>query len=160
MKKKTHNKDTPVSARKRILFSQIRLIHVAISKLGISDDQYREILWQNYKKRTCKDLSYKQAQHLIYDHFAKLGFKPARRRGQADRKASKPKTKRHKGVTYLVSKPQWSEIYRLLPLLNWTPESLRSFCTKKFGLPYPRTMKEASKLISSMYGILNQDRAG
>jgi hypothetical protein len=53
---------------------QIKMIHTAISTLGISDDAYRDILHCQYKAQSCTELNYVQASNLI-DHFKTLGFK-------------------------------------------------------------------------------------
>lgn len=49
----------------RIAPSQIKAIHAVINKLGIDDDTYRHILSERYKAKSCKDLSWKQAEELL-----------------------------------------------------------------------------------------------
>ncbi len=45
---------------------KIRTIHILKNKLGLSDDEYRAMLFQNYKKSSSKDLTEKQQSQLIY----------------------------------------------------------------------------------------------
>ncbi|MFA6290210.1 MAG: regulatory protein GemA [Victivallales bacterium] len=58
---------------------QIKIIHTAISKLDLSDDEYRDILLGHFKASSCTDLTYIQASNLI-DYFKTLGFKIPRRK--------------------------------------------------------------------------------
>lgn len=155
-KKKDYSKDAGHPVARGIMPQQVRFIKTAQSKLKLDDGTYRAILWQLFKKKSCTVLTYLQAEKLKA-HLKKLGFKPHRVRSQPARQVAGTITKRHKGITYLVSPRQWGEITRLVPLLSWTDESLKSFCTNKFGFPRPRNMRQASQLISSMYGILQQD---
>ena len=54
---------------------QIKIIHVAKAQLGISDDDYRDMLKERYYgKKSSKHLSVKEAADLIA-HFEKCGFK-------------------------------------------------------------------------------------
>jgi hypothetical protein len=58
---------------------QVKKIHIAKSQLGLSDQQYRDILsgFNNNQKlpcKTCKELNYQQAEALL-NIFVKLGFK-------------------------------------------------------------------------------------
>ena len=60
--------------------NQIKKIHIAIKEVGITDDQYREMLSGFITEKgksavSCKDLNKKQADILL-ESFKKLGFKP------------------------------------------------------------------------------------
>lgn len=49
----------------RIAPSQIKAIHAVIHKLGMDDGDYRAILDSRYKAKSCKDLSWRQAEELL-----------------------------------------------------------------------------------------------
>lgn len=62
--------------------TQIKLIHIAKSKLGISDEEYRTMLSDRYWVNTSKELNYEDASDLI-DHFKTLGFTIVSSRGHS-----------------------------------------------------------------------------
>ena len=45
--------------------SQIKAIHAVIHKLGMDDEAYRDVLKTRYSARSCKDLTWKQAEELL-----------------------------------------------------------------------------------------------
>jgi hypothetical protein len=52
---------------------QIKLIKIGQKQIGLSDEQYRDMLSDRYWKHSCTELTYKEASDLI-DHFKTLGF--------------------------------------------------------------------------------------
>lgn len=54
---------------------QIRLIHVAKRELGLSDDEYRDLLYAVTGKRSSKDLTAAEAKEVVAT-LERLGFKP------------------------------------------------------------------------------------
>ncbi len=44
---------------------QIKAIHAVVGKLGLDDDSYRDILMQRYRAKSCKELSWRQAEELL-----------------------------------------------------------------------------------------------
>lgn len=62
---------------------QIRYIHILLNNLDITDDEYREILCDEFGVDTCKDLGKEQASELIhklnykYDTSYRLGYNKA-----------------------------------------------------------------------------------
>ncbi len=56
---------------------QVRMIHVAVGQLGLSDDIYRAIIAGRTqgKKTSCKELTYDEADQVINYFVKNLGFK-------------------------------------------------------------------------------------
>lgn len=52
---------------------QIQLIHIAKQRLGLDDDLYRDMLFNLFRVRSSKNLTYRQASELL-DHFKSRGF--------------------------------------------------------------------------------------
>lgn len=70
--------------------NQIKIVHSAISKLGLKDFEYRDIL-SNFNVQSSKDLSYEQFKELM-KIFERLGFKslsPALSKGEGAKKNRK-----------------------------------------------------------------------
>lgn len=44
---------------------QIKAVHAVVHKLGLDDDNYRDILMQRFKAKSCKELSWEQAEELL-----------------------------------------------------------------------------------------------
>lgn len=44
---------------------QIKAVHAVVHKLGLDDDNYREILMERFKAKSCKELSWEQAEELL-----------------------------------------------------------------------------------------------
>jgi len=57
-------------------------IHIAKKELGLDDQAYRDILYLRCRKRSAADLTPLQAAQLL-DHFRSLGWKPRRRKKDA-----------------------------------------------------------------------------
>ena len=53
------------AAKSTITKGQISVIKMAQGKLGITDDDYRALLRDRFKAKSCKDLTFKQAGALI-----------------------------------------------------------------------------------------------
>jgi phage gp16-like protein len=53
--------------------NELAKIHIAIKQLGISDDDYRQLLFNRYKKRSAAKITLHQSWDLLA-HFKKLGF--------------------------------------------------------------------------------------
>ena len=58
-----------VSERK----SELAQIHIAKAAIGLSDDEYRDLLYGLERVRSAADLSWKGRAHVL-DHFRKLGW--------------------------------------------------------------------------------------
>ncbi len=130
-------------------------IHIAIAELKLSDEQYRDILFVNFKGATsCAGLSYRQAEALI-GIFKRLGWKPKRPRRE----------KTPANVTRLASKSQKWKIEELEELLGWDAdkERLKGFIRRmtrgKRTHVVQLTSLQAARIIEGLKGILSGGRA-
>jgi hypothetical protein len=98
--------------KKHIDHMQIKLIHIAKAKLGLSEEDYRGILSERYWVNTCKDLGYDEATELI-KYFQTQGFRIITKRyaHSAKRKAL--------NVIDLVSPQQLAKIEHLKADIRW-----------------------------------------
>ncbi len=55
--------------------NQLAKIHIAKKDLGLSDDDYRAVLWARCRVRSASQLDHAGRQHLL-DHFKALGWRP------------------------------------------------------------------------------------
>lgn len=142
---------------KQIDSKQIKLIHVAISKLRIEDHVYRQILHDRYGVRTCKDLSYEQASDLI-DHFKRMGFRIKKKSCSLCR----PRSWREKpadNITYLVSQEQLRMIDHLRQDIHWKyHDGYWRWLRNHMGIERIRTSLEASKVIEGLKAILKSQQ--
>jgi uncharacterized protein DUF1018 len=135
--------------------NQIKLIHVAKGQLekttGFTDDNYRDLLWLNFKVKSSKDLEFRQVDELLR-HFKDLGWnkKQGDRRPQtADRKKLRPPP----DPDGLVSKEQQVVIEGLRDFLGWHPQKFQAFCLKRFKSRWPQTQKDGQKIIYALIAI-------
>lgn len=59
----------------KIVKVQIQKIHIAKTQLHLSEDVYREMLFENFGVSSAKDLSYEQADQLL-EKLKQAGWKP------------------------------------------------------------------------------------
>lgn len=121
--------------------TQVKLIHIAKSKLGMSDEEYRTLLMERYPGcfGSCKDLSYDEATDLI-DHFKKLGFKIVTKRYG--------KKKLPPNVIELPSPQILKHIEHLRDDIRWYAHDRgQKFIQKFLKKDRPSTMKEAQKVV-------------
>lgn len=128
---------------------QNSIIHAQKNKIGISDDDYRAAVLaiSNGRTDSSADLDVKEANALI----EKLG-------GTAPKKWNA--TAAH-NVEKLVSHAQRSLLTQL-SITRWNDQhatSLASFCNspKMLGKPYPRTSKEAQRVIEALKAMNKRD---
>ncbi len=67
----THQQRHTISPR------QIKAIHASINKIGMDDEDYRGILRDRYKVKSCKNLSWRQAEELLESLNGKRPSPPA-----------------------------------------------------------------------------------
>jgi len=73
---------------------QITMIHVAKTQLKLSNDVYRDILWEQFQVNSSKALNYRQAVEMLR-HLKVLGFNPkgnARRNGETEKQGGGEKS--------------------------------------------------------------------
>jgi hypothetical protein len=62
---KAAKKQAAAWVKGQIAPSQIKAIHATVHKLGLDDDAYRDILKSRYSVKSCKGLSWAQAEELL-----------------------------------------------------------------------------------------------
>lgn len=135
---------------------QIKMIHVAVGQLGLSDDTYRDILHGHYKAESCKDLSYSQASALI-DHFKTLGF-----RIKSVGRAPRARRSSARNVTFLPSPVQLQLLNDLAAQVTWKfDDGFTRWLTKYIKTDKVRTSAQAQRAIEGLKGLLmNQNKKG
>lgn len=95
----------------RIAPRQVKAIHAAIGKLGMDDDTYRATLQERFGVKSCKGLSWQQAEELL-DH---LNGKPAKPRiGGKKRHADMDgRPGMASGAQCRMLEAMWSEVSRM-----------------------------------------------
>lgn len=147
---------------------QIKMIHCAIARLGLSDDEYRTILAGQYRKESCKAMTYAEASRLI-DYFKGLGFviqprnvgiapraiRQAARSGNAPNKAGSRRGPLPGNVVALPSREQLDMIDALASKIIWRFEDGFSRWMKKYmKIDRVITAKQAEAVIEGLKGTL------
>ncbi len=79
----------PVKARKRGSLpreyqkAMLAKVHIARARLDLSEDDYRNMLWDVFGVDSSKELNL-QGLHDLLQHLQKLGFQPVKRRDKAN----------------------------------------------------------------------------
>lgn len=126
---------------------QIQLIHIAKSDLGMSDEDYRELLMTRYPgcfEGSCKELTEAEADDLL-EHFKARGFKVKRKR--------RVRPRRPPVVTDMITRGQRAKVKALAGDIQWhagESKGLRGFCRRQLGVDYPRTEDEAQRFIEHL----------
>jgi hypothetical protein len=133
--------------------TQIKIIHTAVSKLGLSDQIYRDILHGHYKAESCKDLSYAQASALI-DHFKTLGF---RIKSVGRDRRSRRNTARN--VTFLPSREQFALIDQLKVQIKWQlTDGFQRWLAKYLKISRITTSAQAQRCIEGLKGMIKNSK--
>lgn len=74
---------TPASLAQRR--ADLAKIHLAVKEIGMTDDEYRDLLFVMFGKRSSADLDYR-GRWMLLDRLKKLGFKPRGQRGGQEHK--------------------------------------------------------------------------
>jgi len=130
---------------------QKTLIHIGISDLGISDEDYRIMLSQRFNgAASCLGLTYQQASAFI-DELKKKGFKIKRksqRRGvlrNAQNRSAAP------NVIFLPSRQQMGLIEHLRHDVHWrVHDGYFRWIEKFLGRAYIKNDREANKVIEAL----------
>jgi len=134
---------------------QIRMIHVAVGQLGLSDDTYRDILHGHYKAESCKDLTYAQASALI-DHFKTLGF-----RIKTVGRAPRARRTSAANVAYLPSREQLDLIDNLKVQIKWQlQDGYQRWLAKYLKISRITTSAQAQRAIEGLKGMLTNQNKG
>jgi len=106
-------------------------IHIAKKELGLSDQEYRDILYANFKVSSAKDLGCKEISRLL-SIFRQKGWQP---RFKFKSKGSQPKGKRNfKEIKAGPLARQKRYILALWNALGYDLAKLDARCKKQFGL--------------------------
>lgn len=130
---------------------QIKLIHVAKDRLGLSYEEYREILLLYGDVVSSKDLS-DEGFFQVMEHFRELGF-PA----SGPRIFAPPEGEGAQGkLIEMVTPAQRALIARLEGALGWSenPTRLEAFIAKRLGMSKVRTKAQAIKVIEALKAML------
>lgn len=120
---------------------QARYVHVLLGQVGISDDEYREILRRDFGADTCKDLSRAQAAQLISDLVALTRPRPA-----------PPRPRR--GVTTLATARQRQLLVDLVSEIEWRlDDGYERWLKANQSLEAVRTSAEAARVIRGLLAI-------
>jgi len=128
---------------------QKALVHVAKSQLGLEDDVYREILFQEAGVRSAKDLS-PIGLEKVMRRFRQLGFRR--------------KTKRQvpPQPDALITRGMLGKIQHLYEDLGWDAKTRQiGFNKRVIGRPWPQTREEGNKIIEALKAMLKRrDKVG
>jgi hypothetical protein len=119
------------------------VIHVAKSKLGLSDDEYRDALERATRKRSASKLTEPECR-LAMAEFERMGFKttsrPKPEKVVAGSDADAPVTQR-----------QMAKMLTLYEKLGMDEaERRRGFARRQCGKPWPQTRADAQKVIEGL----------
>ena len=136
---------------------QVQIIHTAVTKLGMDDDDYRTILQGHYKKKSSKELTYVQASNLI-DYFKTLGFKiPPRKRATANNPAHYPGRRGTPAgnVFVLPTREQLDMIDALVAKIAWRLEGGFNLWMKKYlKIDRIKSLSDAQRVIEGLKKML------
>lgn len=133
--------------KKEIDRIQIKLIHIAKSKLKLTDEDYRTLMMERYPAcfGSCKDLSYNEASDLI-EYLKKMGFKIVTKKYQ--HKASGP------NIIHLVSPQQLAKIEHLKNDIKWhVHDGFNRWLVKYLKKDHISTAREANSVIEALKGM-------
>lgn len=135
----------------KIAANQIKILHTAISQLGLSDDTYRDILHGHYGVDSCKSLTYTQASQLI-DHFKTLGF---RIKSVGRDRRSRRSTARAANVVALPSREQYALIDQLKVQIKWQyQDGFKRWLAKYLKVSRIATSAQAQRAIEGLKGMI------
>ncbi len=134
---------------------QIRLIHLAKDRLGISNDDYKEVLDLYGGARSSKDLT-PEGFFKVMEHFRELGFSYK----ETDVFGTPEKPREPGKLIEMVTPGQRAKIRQLEAELGWTdnPERLKGFVFKRFRLGKISTKEQAIKIIEALKAILAREK--
>lgn len=122
---------------------QIKLLHVAARELNLDDDLYREILRQEARVQSSKDLDWAGFDRVM-KRFKKLGFK----------KTGKP-YRPSPPVSYndpdaLITEGMTLKIQKLYKEIGFDLKRQRAFSLRVCKRPWPQTRAEGNMIIEAL----------
>ncbi len=97
-------------------------IHIAKKELHLSDDVYRAILQEQFRKDSAKSLTQYQAERLI-NHFKRLGWKPFGKAKKSNKRTySKPQDAQERKIVAL-----WLTLHEAGVIRNKSDSALQKF---------------------------------
>jgi phage gp16-like protein len=134
---------------------QIRLIHLAKDRLGLTEEEYKEVLALIGGVRSSKELT-PEGFFKLMEHFRELGFTP---RGVDTYTTTRDAEKAGKFIE-MVTPGQRAKIRELEGELGWAdnPARLKNFMAKRFGIVRVLTKEQAIKVIEAMKAILSREK--
>jgi hypothetical protein len=123
---------------------QIALVHVAVSKLGLTRDEYESILKTHGNVESSVDLD-EWGLEKVMRLFKDLGFVRKKKPHRPD-------------LSILASEGQRKIIYHLMEDLGWIPTRLYGFILKMTGKETPEELnkEEAPKIIEGLKAMRNR----
>lgn len=135
---------------------QMRLVHLAKDRLGLTDEEYKEMLALYGGVRSSKELTPEGFFELM-ERFRELGFTPRGREPSGPRKGAPEGSGR---FIEMVTRGQRAKIYELTVELGWAdnPARLRGFMSKRFGIVRVLTKEQAIKVIEALKAMLSRQK--
>jgi hypothetical protein len=140
----------------------VRLIHVVLSPLGLSDEVYRGVLERRYSAASSKDLTQAQGDDLVH-YLRRLTRHKSSSKLSCDLCMPREKgTSVPADAVYPVSPEQLSMIDRLSAAIKWKrPDGFERWLLRYFGLTDVEWSREASVVINALKRLLkSQHRCG
>ncbi|MBI5191760.1 MAG: regulatory protein GemA [Nitrospirae bacterium] len=132
---------------------QIKLIHLAKTRLGLTGEEYREILALYGDAASSKDLT-PEGFFRVMEHFRELGFPEG-----GSRIFGVPARTETGKLIEMVTPAQRALIAKLSGALGWSdnPGRLEGFIHKRLGMDRVRTRAQAIKVIEALKAILRRE---
>jgi len=137
---------------------QIRLVHLAKSTLGLTDEEYREMLQLHAGVSSSRDLS-PQGFFELMERFRELGFMP---RGENIYHTARSAPEGPGMMIEMVTPAQRAKIRSLEAELGWSdnPARLQGFVMKRMGIVRILTKEQASKVIEALKAMAERQKGG
>lgn len=115
-------KATPASLAQRR--ADLAKIHIARQQIGMSEDEYRDLIFAMFGKRSAADLDYR-GRAMLLAHFKKIGWKPkGQRPGQAHKPLAQDKASIERKIAWQLGQlgKGWDYVYTIWEN-NWKHEA-------------------------------------
>ena len=123
-------------------------IHIAKKQLGLSDQEYKDVLLDMFWSDSSADLDEKERAKLLA-RFKEMGFK-------IKKKKPKRKPRRAPGIAEVLpsNHAMVGLINHLIEDIKWDrPGGQSGYIKKIIQKPWPKTIKQASKVIEALKGL-------